>query len=47
MHLETTLVSEANQAKTNITWYHLQMESTKKKKDTYELIYKTERDSQT
>ena len=32
---------------TDVIWYHLHVESKKKKRDTNELIYKTEIDSQT
>ena len=35
------------QRKTNIMWYHLYVESKKKKNDTNEFIYKTEIESQT
>jgi len=38
------MLSEVRQRKTTILWYHLNVES---KNDTYELIYKTEIDSQT
>ena len=40
------ILTELSQTKTNIIWYHLYMKS-KKKKDTNELICKTETDSQT
>ena len=39
MNLEIVILSEVRHRKTNITWYHLYMES--KKKETNELIYKT------
>ena len=42
MDLESIILSEVNQTKTNII-YHLYMESNKN--DTEELIYKTERNS--
>ena len=45
MDLELITLSEVSQTKTNIIPYHLYVES--KKKDTNELIYKTETDSQT
>ena len=45
MDLEVIILSEINRTKTNITWYHLYMES--KKNDTNEFIYKTEIDPQT
>ena len=46
MDLEIIILSEVSQKKTNITCYHLYVESKKKKKnDTNELIYKTEIDS--
>ena len=41
MDLEMIILSEAKQRKTNIIWCHLYVES-KKKKDTNELIYKTD-----
>ena len=41
MDLEIIILSEVRQTKTNITFYHLCVES-KKKKDTIELFYKTE-----
>ena len=44
MHLEIIILSKISQRKTNITWYHLYVES--KKNDTNELIYKTGTDSQ-
>ena len=44
--LEITILSEVRQTKTNIILYCLYVQS-KKKKDTNELICKTERDSQT
>ena len=40
MDLEITILSEVNQRKTNIIWYHLYVEF--KNNDTKELIYKTE-----
>ena len=40
---ESIILSEVSWKKTNITWYRLYVES--KKKDTNELIYKTEIDS--
>ena len=43
MDQEIIILSEVSWKKTNITWYHLYVES--KKKDTNELIYKTEIDS--
>ena len=43
--LEMIVLSEVNQTKTNIIWCCLYVEY--KKNDTNELIYKTERDSQT
>ena len=46
MDLEIILLSEVSQTKINVIWYYLYVES-KKKKDTNELIYKTETDSQT
>ena len=47
MDLEIAILSEVSQTrKTNIIWYSLYMESNKKK-DTKELIYKTEIDPQT
>ena len=46
MDLEIIILSEVNQTKTNIIWYHLYVES-KKKKSTNKLIYKTEIDPQT
>ena len=45
MDQETIILSEVNQAKTNIIWYYLYVES--KKDDTNEVIYKTDIDSQT
>ena len=45
MDLEMIMLSEVSQTKTNITLYHLYVES--KKNDTNELVYKTEIDSQT
>ena len=45
MDLEIIMPSEITQRKTNIICNHLHVESLKK--DTDELIYKTERDSQT
>ena len=45
MDLETIVLCEVRQWKTNIIWYHLYVES--KKKHTNELICKTEPDSQT
>ena len=45
MDLEIIILSEVNQRKTNIMWYHLYVEP--KKNDTNELICKTETDSQT
>ena len=45
MDLELITLSEVSQTKTNIIPYHLYVES--KKKDTNELICKTETDSQT
>ena len=45
MDLEIITLSEVSQRKKNITWYNLYVES--KKNYTYELIYKTETDSQT
>ena len=47
MDLEIIILSEVSQRKTNIIWYHLYAESKKKKKDTFEIIYKTETDSHT
>ena len=44
MDLEIIILSEVNQRKVNIIWYHLYVES--KKNDTNELIYKTGTDSQ-
>ena len=44
MDLEIITVSEVNQRKTNIIWYHLYVESNLKN-DTNELTYKTETDS--
>ena len=44
--LEILVLSEVSQRKTNIIWYHLYAEP-KKKKDTFEIIYKTETDSHT
>ena len=44
MDLEIIILNEVSQTKTNIIWYHLYVES--KKNDIYELIYKTETDSQ-
>ena len=41
--LDIIILSEVRQIKTNIIWYHLYVES-KKKKDTDELIYKSETD---
>ena len=43
MDLEIIKQSEVSQRKTNIAWYKFYVES--KKKDTNELIYKTEIDS--
>ena len=40
MDQENIILREASQIKTSIIWYHLHVES--KKKDTNELIYKTE-----
>ena len=40
MNLKIIIVSEGNQTRTSIVWYHLHVES--KKKDTNDLIYKTE-----
>ena len=45
MDFEGTMLSEINQTKTNTVCYHLYVES--KKKNTNELICKTETDSQT
>ena len=45
MDLEIIILGEVSQRKTNIVCYHLHVESLKK--DTNELFYKTERDSQT
>ena len=45
MDLETVILSEVGQRKTNITWYHFHVKS--KKLDTNELIFKTQTDSQT
>ena len=45
MDLEIIILSKVRQSKTNITSYHLCVES--KKNDTNEPIYKTEADSQT
>ena len=45
MDLEMIILSKASPTKTNITWYHLYVESNFKN-DTNELIYKTETDSQ-
>ena len=42
MDLEIFILSEISQTKTHIIWYHLSEES--KKKDTNELMYKTEID---
>ena len=42
MDLEIIILSDINQRKTNITWYHLYMDS---KNDTNELIYKIVTDS--
>ena len=47
MDLEIITVHEGNQPKTNITWYPLYAECFFFKKDTNELIYKTETDSKT
>ena len=47
MDLEIGNLSEINQKKTNITWHHLYTETNKQKKDSNELIFKTETDSQT
>jgi len=47
MDLETIMLSEISQRKINIMQYHLYVESKKKKKDTKELMYETEIDSQT
>ena len=46
MDLEIIILSKVRQSKTNITSYHLCVES-KKKNDTNEPIYKTKADSQT
>ena len=45
MNLESIIISEINQTKTNTVCFHLYGES--KKYDTNELIHKTETDSQT
>ena len=45
MDLKIIILSEVRKA--NIMWYHLYVESKKKKNDTNELIYKTQTDSQT
>ena len=45
MDLEIFILSEVSQAKTNVIWKHLYVDS--RKKDTNEFIYKTEIDSQT
>ena len=44
--LQIIILNEVSQRKTNTICYHLYVES-KRKKDTNELIYKTEIDSQT
>ena len=44
MDPEIIILSKADRAKISIKWYHLYVES---KKNTIELIYKTETDSQT
>jgi len=44
MDLDVIIVSEVSQTKTNIICHHLYVES---KKDTNELIYRIETDSQT
>ena len=41
MDLAIIILTYVSQTKTNTVWYHLYVES-KKKKDTNELIYKTE-----
>ena len=43
MDLEIIVLSEVSQTKANIIWYRLYVESKKKKNDTNELIYKTDR----
>ena len=45
MHLETIILREVRQWKINITWYHLYVDSNKK--DTNELLCRTETNSQT
>ena len=45
MDLEIFILSEVSQAKTDVIWKHLYVESIKK--DPNEFIYKTEIDSQT
>ena len=45
MDQETIILREVSQAKTNIIWYYLYMES--KKDDTNEVIYNPDLDSQT
>ena len=44
MSLEIIILSEVNQRKTNIIWYHLHVDSNLKN-DTNDLIYKTKTDS--
>ena len=43
MDTETLILNEISQTKANTIWYHLYVES-KKKKDKNEFIYKTEID---
>ena len=49
MDPEIIILSEVSQTKTNITWYHLYVESKKRERDTHtnDLIYKTEIEPQT
>jgi len=46
MDLDLVTLNEVTQRKRNIVWYPLYVESKQKKKDTNELIYKTETESQ-
>ena len=44
MELETIILCEVSQKKTNTTWYHSYVESNYKNKDTDKHIYKTKTD---
>ena len=47
MDMVIIILTEVSQTDTKTIWYHLFAESLKKKKDTNELIYKTETKLQT